>query len=381
MPTTRYALCLLIASAISFQIFANDYDDAWKALDRNDRKTAEQLLLKAMQDPKTAVDAYVTWVYLKSFGGKESEISDFIPRLYNQVRDPNPYVFAMWFNGAVLGSYGKKSGHQMQMLDRLLSDTAVNGSIRAAAHYFKALHFEMSNEIGKAQREWEAMGAVTPAWDLTGPFDNVSGSGYYKDYGPLEHPEGGATFASFNNATVSWFTPPVMSKEGYTVPYPHFRRNTAIIYAQTFVNSPDDRTVMLDVGTCGSVKVWINDQPVLASSKELVTELDYYRQRVTLKKGYNRLLVQLGYTNSGTPNFIVRFTNDKYYPVQGLTYSSTYQAYPKVAANLASAAAPPSIRHFAEDFFEKKIAAEPDNYANYLLLSDVYLRSSRTQEA
>src|ERR1700722_19609329 len=132
----RSACCLLLSYLLSLNVFANDYDDAWKALDRNDRKTAEQLLLKAMKDPHTAVDAYTTYIYLQSFGGKEAEIGDFMPRMYNVLKDPNPYGFALWFNGAVLGQYGKKSGHQMQLLERLLSDTAVNGSIRAAAHYF-----------------------------------------------------------------------------------------------------------------------------------------------------------------------------------------------------------------------------------------------------
>ncbi|HEV3412377.1 MAG TPA: DUF3857 domain-containing protein [Puia sp.] len=377
----RSACCLLLTYFLSSHVFANDYDDAWKALDRNDRKTAEQLLLKAMKDPRTAVDAYATYIYLESFGGKEAEVTDFIPRMYNVLKNPNPYVFALWFNGAALGPYGKKTGHQMQLLERLLSDTAVNGSIRAAAHYFKALHYEMSNDITRAAKEWEAIGAVTPAWQLAGPFDNISGSGYYKDYGPQGHPESDASFTSFNNATVRWFTPTVMSKEGYTFPYPHFRRNTAIIYAQTFVYSPDDRQVLIDVGTCGSVKVWINDQPVLATSKELITELDFYKQHVTLKKGYNRLLVQLGYTNSSQPNFIVRFTDEKYYPVTGLTYSATYQAYPKAGATAANAQAPEPIKHFAEGYFEAKVAAEPNNYINYLLLSEVYLRSQKSTEA
>ena len=379
----RSLSCLLLTSFLSFHILANDYDDAWKALDRNDRKAAEQLLLKAMKDPHTAVDAYATYIYLQSFGGKESDMTDFMPRMYSVLKDPNPYVFGLWFNGAVLGPYGKKTGHQMQLLDRLLTDTAINGSIRAAAHYFKAMHYEMSNDIGKATKEWEAIGAVSPAWELAGPFDNISGSGYYKDYGPLEHPESNATFTSFNNATVSWFTPAIMSKEGYTFPYPHFRRNTAVVYAQTFVYSPDDRQVLIDVGTCGSIKVWLNDQPVVAASKELVTELDFYKQHVNLKKGYNRLLVQLGYTSSSTPNFIVRFTNEKYFPVSGLTYSAVYQNYPKAggAAAAAAATAPEPIKHFAEDFFEKKVAAEPNNYINYLLLSEVYLRSQKTSDA
>src|ERR1700744_5889367 len=151
----RYALGLLLTLTISTTVFANDYDDAWKALDRNDRKTAEQLLLKAMKDPKTAVDAYTTYIYLQTFAGKDAEVTDFMPKLYSALKDPNPYVFALWFNGAALGAYGKKTGHQMQLLDKLMSDEVVNGSIRAAAHYFKALHYEMSNDIDKAKKEWD----------------------------------------------------------------------------------------------------------------------------------------------------------------------------------------------------------------------------------
>ena len=86
----RYLLGLLLTYLFSTQLFANDYEDAWKALDHNDRKTARQLLLKAMNDPHTAVDAYITYTYLQSFDGKGPEIDDFIPRLYNQLKDPNP---------------------------------------------------------------------------------------------------------------------------------------------------------------------------------------------------------------------------------------------------------------------------------------------------
>lgn len=380
----RCLICLLLSYSLCSNVFANDYEDAWKALARNDRKTAGELLLRAMNDPHTDVDAYITYVFLQSFDGKEREIEDFMPRLYNKLKNPNPYVFALWFNGSALGSYGKKSGHQLQLLEHLLTDTAVNGSIRAAAHYFKAMHFELGNDLLSAQKEWAKIGAVNPEWQLAGPFDNLSGSGYYKNYGPLEHPESDASFTSFNNATVKWFTPPAMSHEGYAFPFPHFRRSTAIIYAQTFVWSPEDRQLLIDVGTCGSIKVWINDNPVITSPKEMTTELDFFRQSIHLKKGYNRLLVQLGYTESNTPNFIVRFTDDHYNAVSGLTYSTTYQPYtretpdPKTGPGME---APASIKHFAEEFFEKKIAEEPNNLVNYLLLSDVYLRDQKVMEA
>jgi tetratricopeptide (TPR) repeat protein len=411
----RYSYLLLLLNILCFNVFANDYEDAWKALHRNDRKTAVALLQKAMNDPKTAVDAYITYVFLQSFEGREDQVNDFGARLYDKLKDPNPYVFALWFNGAVLGGYGKKSpGHQLQLLDRLLADPNTNGSIKAAAHYFKALHYQYSNDFSKAGKEWARIGAVTSAWQLVGPFDNLSGSGYYKDFGPLEHPEASATFTSVSNATIQWFTPPVLSREGYTFPYPHIRRNTAIVYAQTFVNSPDEQDLLLDAGAGGSLKVWINDRPVMALSKELVTELDFYKQRVHLRKGYNRLLVQLGYTDLSTPNFIIRFTDQSFNAVGGLTYSNVPQAYTKDVAAVTPGAgatrmggtgsgqaavgnkimvrdgttgegsvteAPAPIKHFSEAYFEQKVAAEPGNFVNYLLLSQVYLRSNKTAEA
>jgi transglutaminase-like putative cysteine protease/predicted Zn-dependent protease len=371
----RYLLGLLLTYLFNTQLFANDYEDAWKALDHNDRKTARQLLLKAMNDPHTAVDAYITYIYLESFDGKETD--DFISRLYNQLKDPNPYIYSLWFNEAALGNYGKKDGHQLELLNRLIADTALNGSIHTAAHYFKALHYEFSNDLPDAKKEWAKMGAVDSNWQLAGPFDNLSGSGYYKDYGPLGHPEADARFASFNNAMITWFTPTFMGHEGYTFPHPHVQRTTAIVYAQTFVYSPDDRRVLINVGAGGSIKVWVNDRPVLAASKELTTELDFYRQSVQLKKGYNRLLIQLGYTSTNAPNFIIRFTDDRYNAVGDLTYSAAVQAYPK---ETAVTEAPPSIKHFAEDYFEKKVAAEPGNYVNYVLLADTYLRNSKVIE-
>jgi len=380
----RCLFCLFFSTVVYFNGSAGDYEDAWKALAQNDRKVARELLSKSMNDPRTAVDAYITSLFLQTFDGKDHDISDFLPALYNKVKDPNPYIYALWFNGAVLGSYGKKSGHQLQLLERLLTDPALNGSIRAAAHYFKAMHYEQGNDFTSAQKEWAKIGAVKPAWQLVGPFDNISGSGYYKNFGPLEHPEPDASFTSFNNAAIKWYTPSSMCNEGYEFLMPYFRRNTAVVYAQTFVWSPDDRQLLINVGASGSIKVWINDLPALASSREMTTELDYFRQSIHLKKGYNRLLIQLGYTDAQTPNFIARFTDDRYNPISDLIYTASYQPYPKESADpktVSTMDAPTSIKHFAEEFFEKKITEDPKNLVNYLLLAGTYLRDDKLIDA
>ena len=62
---------LLICTFLLFHFvdFANDYDKAWEALRKNDRKQAIAYLEKALKDPATAADAYITSIFLKEFDG------------------------------------------------------------------------------------------------------------------------------------------------------------------------------------------------------------------------------------------------------------------------------------------------------------------------
>lgn len=358
-------------------VFGNDYEEAWKALHNNDRNKAQQHLEKAMQDPKTAVDAYLTYVYLQKFRGKEAETTDFAAKLYAKVKDPNAYLYALWFNGAVLGEYGKKTKpHNLQLLEKLLTDPAVNGSIRAAAHYSYSMHFVYSNKIDKAYDHYKEMYAISE-WQFAGPFDNLSGSGFNKNFGPLDHPEPSATFISLNNANIKWFAPSVQQDDGWTSPGHFIRNTTALVYAQSFIKSPADMKVLLNAGGSGNMKVWVNDELVISEPKDRLTELDCYKSYVELKKGYNRVLVQLGYVNNSFPNFIIRFTDGRYFPIKELSATSQYQPYPK--AKQQHPLAP--VKHFAEAFFEEKIKAEPENCINYILLSETYLRNKKTAEA
>jgi tetratricopeptide (TPR) repeat protein len=374
----RNCFVTLACLFVWLNMYANNYDDAWKALNRNDRKTAMLCLQKAMNDPSTAADAYITYMYLLSFEGRENEATDFISKVYDKLSDPNPYVYAMWFNKGVLGTYGKKTAIQQNLLDKIFNDGKCNGSLQSAAHYVESWSYVASNNFAKAVNEAGKMYAVGPLWQLVGPFDNLSGSGFDKQYGPLQHPEASAVFKSATNADISWFTPAQMNKDGWTFPYAHILYNTATIYAQEFVTAPEDMKVFLNAGFNGAIKVWVNDELILSQQKELVTELDYLKNYVQLKKGNNRLLVQLSYTNNSFPNFIIRFTDDNLMPVKNLSYTPTYQNYTPVTT---TAQLQPSIKHFAEAFFENKIQLEPDNLVNYILLSETYLRNYNTEQA
>ncbi|MGN6530892.1 MAG: tetratricopeptide repeat protein, partial [Ginsengibacter sp.] len=371
-----FVAALLICSYSAFA--QRNYEKAWDALNKNNRIDAEKFLQQAMIDPATAQDAFITSIYLKTYNGKESNITDFASSFYGKAQNPYPYIYALWFNQAVLGAYGKKtSDNQLKLIDQLIADQKAPGTLVAAGNYQKGMHFLFSGDFDKAQTYYNEVGNIKN-WQYTGPFENLSESGFYKDYGPLEHPEPSAVFKSQTNADIKWFVPPVEVKDGWTPVIYQFNKNTAVVYAQNFVTSPTDQTVYCSVGFSGSIKVWINDELVISEAKPRITEMDNSTVKYDLKKGVNRVLVQLGFTNISYPNFTVRFTDEKYKAITNIVGSPVFSSYPK---NTGSNKKYELIPNFAEKYFTEKIERQPGNLINYLLLADVYLRNQKLLEA
>lgn len=375
----KYFVVFCCVLSLTATAQTGNYEKAWKALNENKRDEAEKFLQSAIAEnnPASFQDAYITHLYLKSYNGKEKDVTDFAKNFYSKVTNPYPYIYALWFNDAILGGYGKKDlDRQVDFASQLISDSKTPGTLIAAANYQKGMHYTFSNEFEKAQQFYDAVGNVRN-WQYTGPFENLSQSGFFKNYGPLEHPEPGAVFKSITNADVKWFSPPAENPDGWTPVSFQFDNSTAVVYAQNFVTSPADQPVYINLGISGSIKVWINDELVLAESKERLTEMDAYTIKYDLKKGVNRVLVQLGYTRNSYANFCLRITDENKKPLPGITGSPVYAPYSKGSGSKKYTTEP----HFAEAFFQGKITSQPDNMINYLLLADVYLRSKKVIEA
>ncbi len=371
--------CLLVFVLLSLTlpIYADEYEDAWIAIGKNDRKKAKELLLKAANNPKRTADAYMTLLYLDSFDRKE-DAEGYIDKLFDKVNDPYPYIYAQWFNDGVLGDYYGKSKEQLKLANKILSDSRANGSVKAAVHYGLGTNWQYMNKFNDAAKEWNQIGSINK-WQLVGPFDNISGSGFDKNYAPIEQPTSSNGFTSANNANVNWFSPGVINNDAWIFTEYFIRDANSVVFAQSFVDSQQDIDAVLCAGFAGNIKIWVNDKLILSEAEELRTELDMIKATCQLKKGTNRVLLQLGYTNStDEPNFIVRFTDKNFNVLSGLTYSDVFKPYPKDKGNYNPQG---SIKLFAEEFFETKIKSEPQNIVNYLLLCDTYLRSKKVFEA
>lgn len=359
---------------------AGDYEKAWEAIHKNDFKQATTLLQKVIKTggPKKN-SAISTLVLLHAAFDYEANYLDTYPGAnpVATLTDPAPYVYALWFNDAVLGAYTAKEGKQLENLDRILSDSVnFNGSLRAAAAYFKAIHYRTSNRWDKCSEMYPQIGAFDN-WAFVGPFDNIMGSGFDKDYGPVTQPTG-KNFISSNNNPVNWFVPLYATKQGWSFVGSVFPATDAVGYMQTFVKSPVDQDVLLALGGRGAMKVWINDKLLISQEEERVTELDRWKAKAHLNSGYNRILVQIGFTGDNQrPNFLLRLTDQNFNVIKGLTAEAAAQPY-KVDQSKDE---PVSISHFAEDYFKKQVAAFPDDPIFAILLSKVYIRNEEYDQA
>lgn len=366
--------CLLLISPALLQ--AGDYDRAWTALWQNDNASAVAFFQKAVKNKDNPDNALAMLIMLEAYEGKQYHTQ--YGNALEQFLQPDAYIYGLWFYDAILGNYGKKSGEQLAALNRIAAGENYPGSLVAAAAYFKGLHFLISQQLEEADKQFKKIGALE-SWQFAGPFDNVNGSGFNKVYGPVQEPVSAKGFLSSNNNRVNWFSPSPATNQGWVFVLPMFTQTSAVGYAQTFVYSPADQDAALCLGGYGALKVWVNDQLLLAAEEEKRTELDAYQAPCRLRKGYNRVLVQIGYTPEvGTPNFIVRLTDTaSNRPLKDISSTATVQKYPVER----SAASPASHIHFAEAYFLKRIQERPDDPAYPLLLSKVYLRCQQYDKA
>ncbi len=353
-----------------FLFSENPLKPVWDALENQDRALARKLLNEALSDPQYGVDAMVTLLYLNELEGNESS-GELFRNWYSKLPDPSPYLYTHWLDDPVLGSPVAYESARVRFLQKIIQDARVHESVRNSGYYSLGMSNLLTWKEKKALPLFEQIGALEN-WQVTGPFDNTNGSGHVSDYPPIHHPERNASFYTRSGLRITWFTPKWTMNQGWTIVDELFLERTGTAYFQTFVKSPSEQKVLLSLGGYGQMKVWLNDVPAIVMDKERKTDMDVFVREVNLKKGYNRILVQVSFTNNVRyPNFIVRLLDEHYKLIPGLEHRAAYADYPKGTAADLGAVRP----HFAEEYFRKKLENDPDGVQNYILLAKTYLRS------
>jgi len=374
-------ITLLITVLLFVNLSYGQLNNVWKTISDNDYEKAKLDLLKLSKKQKSSIDASVLSLAINALTETSDEVQDMA--LMNNViancEDPSPYLFALWYTSGVTGGMTVQSDSRVQFLANLLESTKINNSIKASVNYAKAYHGSLTYDSINRNIQFATIGAIRN-WQLTGVFDNTSGSGFNKGEEQLNHPEPDAKFYSKMNAEVSWFTPKEVQLDPWVSLTNSLPSVQGVVFAQTFINNPKEQELLLKLGAEGAIKLWINDKLIISEEEEQRTELDYYTSHIKLPKGNNRILLQLSHTDkSNYSNFLLRFldvTNNEV--IQTLNGSDVYSKYNSTESVKIMKK---KIPHFAEQYFENKINLDSTNLINYYLLSKCYGRAKKNNEA
>ncbi|MBR9922488.1 MAG: DUF3857 domain-containing protein [Bacteroidetes bacterium] len=362
-------LLLTLSLFLPFALLAqnSDLDKGWASYAENDFEKANAHFKKAIQsDDKAEAHLGLYLSALSDGAGLEASLPHFAS-FYRLSETPDPYVEALGPMG-----YGKRTEEQLELLDEIYPKT--NPKVKALINQTRGYHYREIGDFKKAERYFAAVGSISD-WKLLGEFENISESGFSKDFGVVDKPQANATFINKTGVEVTWFDLKQPREDNWVDFEYSFYTDNSILYAQSFVNSPATRDVQFRVGTSGSLKVWINDQLLFSESEEGNNDLDTYIFTGQLKAGYNRILVQIGRSEINNCNFLMRITDHqgKFYP--DLTYTSEVQSYEK--GNYGSKTLP----NESEAYFERQVKQNPDKIHNYIILAKLYLKNDKSFRA
>ncbi|MFL9482160.1 DUF3857 domain-containing protein [Chitinophagaceae bacterium LWZ2-11] len=355
--------------------FAQDFNQAVQLLNQNKREEAKAALKKIPATDADYLNAQLGLTILNIDNGAFDEAFTAFNQFVQSHPNPYPYIYALWDKG--LFSYDNVTGSSSALqtfMKNLMNNTKAPVSLRAMATNSTANRLFSQTNIKEAKQLFDQLGDVRN-WATVGEFENISASGFNKDFGVLAHPENDYVFKNNIGAPVKWFNIDDSRADRWLDLVYNYDISNSIVYTQTFLQTDADKDVTMLLGVSGSVKVWINDYLVATESEERNTDLDLYAYKVKLQKGTNRILIQIGASEITRSNFLLRFADNAGNLFTGYKTSQTYSPYTKAQAYEVQ-----KIPFFAEQYFEDKIAHNTATFFDRLLLSGVYGRNEKKYE-
>jgi len=378
-------VCLLVTLMTASLFAANEasiklVNSGWEQIATNDLEAAEKSFKKAIKKDKNNPRPYLALAYMMQLEDKNEEAWDFFEKGLTTLDNPNPYIFSTFYTkrGLIAVDPVLDKG-----LAKIISRVTVEGDLqgdpqgvlRAGAISWLGKYHEEYGDMSVANEYFKQLGSLDQ-WTLIGPFENISASGFDKVFEPELEYKPKKEYSGKSGIPTNWFEIKAVRHDRWLDLTHYFSHREAVYYANSFVFSPEKRTVQIRVGTSGSLKTFLNDEEIISVFDENNNDLDTYMTETELQKGWNRLLIKCGYSEITNCNFLARITDKKGKVQTDLKYSikpQKYAQHPNAPVQ--------RIRNFAELYFEDQIQAHPDQIENYLLLADCYLRNDKAIEA
>jgi tetratricopeptide (TPR) repeat protein len=213
---------------------------------------------------------------------------------------------------------------------------------------------------------------------MIGPFDNISGSGYRKQYPPEQELNFDSTYSGKDGAFARWFPFYNTSPEGWVFTQYNYTAQNAVLYYYANLRSTVDQLVHVGFGASGTFKVFLNDNLIMADSVFRNTGTDVFMQKVRLFKGDNKLLIKIGHEVRYS-NFLIRFMDDMGRPPAGLSYSQSSGAFQRDTTRYSKLLNTPKFDQVSNSLLRRMNADSTDIEAAMLLM-EFYNATEFTEE-
>ena len=366
----------LMQTTITAQSGSDNISEGWKSIAENNFDNARSCFNKAIEEDESNPRPYLALAFIDQLLDNSESAWDWYEKTLSKTQNPYPYIFAsMLTKRSLLTPEINTEKGMIKLLPEIIDEPDETGVMRAGA-LEQLGQFELEyGDYDTADEYFEKMGAIDK-WNVIGPFENISASGYDKVFEPELEFDQTKEYTGKNGIPVKWFSVKKTRRDKWIDFNRYFGSIQSTYYANVFVNSPELQTVQIRIGTSGSVKFFLNDEMVISCADENNNDLDTYMAETQLQKGWNRLLVKCGCSEINRCNFLLRITDAKGFPVENIELDIDKHDYTKKPG-----ASVKLLKNFAEIYFENKIKENPDQVENYLLLSECYLRNDKAPEA
>lgn len=364
MKKNTIVFLLFLSNFIYSQV---DYTNVLNLLINNKRNEARILFDKQFGKTKTT---NIDLLFLDAFIDEQSGRVSFDEKmLKNLEKLPNSqYYIAPFINrDIILGDVSTDACNDLTYtkIDYLASSPKFKDL--PIVKYRKGIYDRKRMQFEAAQKSFEDLGTITK-WQFCGVFENLNGSGLSFEYEPETYAKNDKTFDANSNGKIGWYNPKEIENDAYQFFTNEGEYGNGIIYAQTFIDSPEKRSFLLRFGASQGLKIFLNDKEIYYNQDIKRTNLDAYTLKVDLEKGVNRLLFKLS-TSGGGDYFSAQVKNVDYTVTTDLKFSNTYLPY---TISKVDTPEPEVLKLDYEVYFDNLIKKYPNNILYKLYQYMVY---------
>ncbi len=301
-------VCIVLLAVSSNLFSSSENQKGWEYLIRNAPFRAKEIFSANTGSKKTSVagEAYRGLSEVAKFLGSEEEKTRMLFASID-IEKKSAAAFASMSNLFQFCHY--YFGHRVTEGYKILTDLSSppSGPVSGSARMDLTQRLLLDEQFEKAGEITASLGIIRE-WGMIGPWENISGSGYSKDFPPEKGIDLEAVYTGKDRARIRWLAFNNIEPDGWLYVNKNYPHLNAIAYYVTTVKSEADQDVRLNFGASGCFKIFVNDCLALADSVTRNTGIDAYSQTIHLKRGNNKLLIKIGH-ETGSCNFLARIVD------------------------------------------------------------------------